>query len=188
MSSDRKIGTKLLKLSVVILALLFSLMPFVNVLFPIGFMEDVFGFPDLTRFLYAIGQPVSMFLFAISMLYISNYSSKKIRDLIRLFTLPFIATSIFNIVWAFYYAPDLNKYVYYSTMMLVVILLTISIWFLFSFENSLRKKISDIVNYLFRYRNKTVYPLVKENDVNKRIEILDESEELFKKEISDVLD
>ncbi|APD08053.1 hypothetical protein UJ101_02555 [Flavobacteriaceae bacterium UJ101] len=177
---------KFLLISILIIGVIVAFLPFVSNFIPRGFMPDFAGFKDFRRFVYAISQPVSMLFFSIFVLVVSSYCNREIKRLLSLFSLPFIATSVFNIIWVFYYDPDLPTWAYYTIIAIASITITIAIWSFYNYKKSIESKFVKTINYILYNRVETVLPLVKEEDQAKRAEIALENEDKLKETLNEV--
>lgn len=177
---------KILLIHILIIGIIIASLPFVSSFIPKGYLPDFAGFKDFRRFVYAIGQPISILFFSIFVLVVSDYCNKEIKRLLSLFSLPFIVTSVFNIIWVFYYDPDLPTWAYYSIITVASIMITFAIWSFYSYKESIESKFVKTINYILYNRAETVFPLVKEEDQAKRVEIALKNEDKLKETLNEV--
>ncbi len=161
-----------------------TIVPFIHIVFPNGYMPDVFGYNDLETFLFAIGMPISILMIGISLLLFSGLIEERLRYFIRNTAFTSIFTGSFFIIWSLWYTKDLPPILYYLSLTVIALIVTLSFRWFFIKENHLRDKLKTAIGFIFETKNETIPNLalkgLKKAEKSEILKVANKHEEDFK--------
>ena len=122
-------GKLVVKLGVILLGavlLLCFIAPYIHIILSKEDTHKVFGFRNLRSFLYAIGLPISLFTCATLLLFAGKYVPSSIQKVyIKIGGFLFLYSAVFQFIWIFWATTDLSKGMYYLSIALISIVVTV---------------------------------------------------------------
>ncbi len=116
-------------------------------------LPRVFGFSNTRTFLAALGIPLSLFICSYILLYVSIFRLIKYRTSFLIFSSLFLYSSIFQIIWVFWYRNDLPTHIYYTSIAISSILFTLGAIYFIRYFDTFFSKIDSFLDFLVEIRN-----------------------------------
>ncbi|PKV50244.1 hypothetical protein ATE84_2299 [Aquimarina sp. MAR_2010_214] len=113
--------------------------------------EKFIGFTNIRKFWYAIGKPISMFYFALLLIYVYPFvlMDKKIKRIVGASIVLFLFISTYFIVWTLWHRQDFPKELYYWAIGIVSIVGSIISIFIVNYDKD--KTMRSNVHVLLRF-------------------------------------
>lgn len=150
-------------------------------------VTGILGFPNMRVFLYACGTHMSTFFLSLFILLLSKSLKNEIKSIALIISLTSLLVSIYFLIWTIIPTDfDYSRTVYEIVIIFITITTVTLIYFLYAYFSNKESKFVKTINYILYNRVETVFPLVKEEDQAKRVEIALKNEDKLKETLNEV--